>query len=87
MLFNVIFTLLVIYVMATPFFYAKAVKFGMKMADEPKTAAVEPFFTLPAKKKKPKMTPEEDRMTQIMANVDAYNGTAFGQKKIQKEIS
>ena len=87
MLFNVIFTLLVIYVMATPYFYTKAVKFGMKLADKPEEAAVEPFFTIPKKKKQPKMTPEESRAVQIMANIDAYNGTSFGQKKIQKEIS
>lgn len=41
-----------------------------------------PFFAVPEKKEKPKMTPEEDRMAQISANVDRYNGTSFGQEKI-----
>ena len=81
----VILIVLVIYVCLTPLLYMKAVKFGVKMAEKPEEAAEEPFFHVPAKHKPPKMTPEEERDMQILANIQAYNGTSAGQIKIQKE--
>lgn len=82
MLFKALFVILVIYAIVTPYFYAKAVKFGMKLADKPEEAAKTPFFNVPKKKAKPKMSPEEDRLMQIYANIDRYDGTSFGQKEI-----
>ena len=88
MLFNVILVVLVIYVMITPYFYAKAMKYGMKIAQDPEKASKEAImgeFHLPPKKPEPKMTPEEKRSVQILANIDRYDGTSAGQKKIVAE--
>ena len=78
MWYNIIFTILVVYVVISPLFYAKAVKFGMNLKENKS----EPIFNVPIPKKKPQMTPEQDRAAQIMANMDRYNGTSFGQKKV-----
>jgi len=85
MLLNVITVILVLYAIASPYFYARAFKFGMKVMEKPEEAAAEPFFHVTAGRKKPKMTPEEMRTTQILANIDAYNGTSLGQKVIRKD--
>lgn len=85
MLYNVIFCVLVAYVVVSPAFYAKALKFGMKIAQDPEEAAKEAImeeFHVPEKKNPPKMTAEEQRSVQILANIDRYNGTSAGQKKI-----
>lgn len=79
---KILFCVLVVYVLVSPVFYAKAVKFGIKLCGEPEKTASEPIFNVPVKKDKPKMTKEQDRETQILANIDRYNGTSFGQKKI-----
>ena len=86
MLFNILLVLLAIYVMVTPYFYATAVKFGMKIAQNPEKASEEKIldtFSVPKKPKEIKMTPQENRNVQILANIDAYNGTAVGQKKVE----
>lgn len=80
---NVIVCVLIAYVLITPLFYAKAVKFGMKIVGEPAKAVSEPVFHIPTPKKKPKMSPQDDRMAQILANIDNYNGTAEGQVKVE----
>lgn len=74
---------LMAYIMATPFFYAQAIKFGMKIMSEPEKAPFEKVFSVPVPKKKPKMTPEQDRTAQILANIDRYDGTSQGQKKVE----
>ena len=79
--------ILIAYVCVSPFFYAKAVKFGIKLADKPKDAAAEPVFNVPKPRKKPKMTVQEDRITQILSNIDNYNGTSSGQKKVEVKIN
>jgi len=83
MLFNFIFVILVLYIISTPYFYFKAMKFGMKIADKPEEAAEMPFFNVPEKKDKPKMTPMQDRETQILNNIDRYDGTSNGQVKVK----
>jgi len=86
MLSNIILCFLVLYVAATPFFYAKAVKFGIRLAEEPEEVSKETestTFNLPKKKVKPKMTPEEDRTYQILANIDRYDGTSRGQEEVK----
>lgn len=74
---------LVAYLLLTPFLYYKAIQFGMKIVKEPEKAVEEPVFHVPTPKKKPKMTPEEDRALQIIANIDKYTGDATGQKKVE----
>ena len=71
------------YLLFTPFLYYKAIQFGMKVSSEPKKAADEAIFHVPVPKKKPKMTAEEDRMTQILRNIDNYNGDSKGQIKVE----
>ena len=118
MLFNIILCFLVLYVAATPFFYAKAVRFGMNQGkadgeeelrtwkkdvlEEYRTLLkcyesavrfgmetggneqpVTPLFNIPEDKPKPKMTPEEDRTYQILANIDRYDGTSRGQEEVK----
>lgn len=83
MLFNLLLAVLVIYVMATPFFFLKAVKFGMKIVEEPEAASDTTTFHLPKKKKQPKMTAEEERTAKILANIDRYDGTSNGQMEIK----
>ena len=75
--------ILIAYALATPYFYTKAVKFGMKLVDEPEKVAAEAIFNVQMPKPKPKMTAEEDRMTQILRNIDNYNGTPQGQVKVE----
>ena len=74
---------LIAYVAVTPLFYAKAVKFGIKLANNPDKTVEEPVFHVPMPKKQPKMTPEEDRMAQILKNIDNYNGSSQGQVKVE----
>jgi len=72
-----------VYAVCSPFIVLYSVKFGMKMVEQPEKTASEPIFNVPIPKKKPKMTAEEDRMTQIMRNIDNYNGTSQGQVKVE----
>ena len=85
MWFNILFTVLVVYAIISPFFYAKAVRFGMKIAEKPEDAADMPFFNVPERKKKPEISEEEKRNAQILVNLNAYNGTSIGQRKIVKD--
>ena len=66
-------------------FYAKAVKFGVKMATKPEETAKEPVFNVKMPKKTPNRTPEQDRITKILQNIDRYNGTSSGQVKVEVE--
>ena len=84
---NIILCILIAYLCISPLFYAKAVKFGVKLAEKPAEAAEEPMFSGPVPKKKPKMTAQEDRITQILSNIDNYNGTSDGQKKVEVKIN
>lgn len=83
MITNILLVILVIYAIWSPFIVFKAVKFGMRLVDEPKKAASEPVFNIPTPKAKPKMTAEEERMTQILRNIDNYNGSSQGQIKVE----
>lgn len=79
--------ILIGYLCISPLFYAQAVKFGMKVAGKPEEAAETPIFNVPKPKKKPKMSAQEDRITQILSNIDNYNGTSSGQKKVEVKIN
>lgn len=80
---NILLIILVAYAVVSPLFYAKALKFGMKLGNKPEQAVEEPIFNVPIPKKKPKMTAEEDRMYQILRNIDNYNGSSQGQVKVE----
>ena len=82
MLFNVLFCVLVAYVIVSPYFLYKAIKIGLRLAEKPEEVAEEPVFNLPKRKKMPKMTEAEKRDMQILANIDRYDGTSNGQEKI-----
>lgn len=75
--------IMAIYIFLTPYFCFRAIKFGMKIAQHPEKVPEEKTFTIPMPKKKPKMTAEEERRMQILQNIDNYNGTSVGQKKIE----
>lgn len=75
--------ILAVYVLLTPYFCYRAIKFGMKIAQTPEKVPEDKIFTIPTPKKKPKMTPEEERKMQILSNIDNYNGTSQGQKKVE----
>lgn len=83
MIINILLILLVVYACFTPFLVIWGVKFGIKITKEPEKAAETPFFNIPEKKPEPKMSPEEKRRVQILENIEAYNGTAIGQKEIK----
>ena len=80
---TILLIILVLYAVCSPFIVLYSVKFGMKLVDEPAKVAHEPIFNVQLPKKKPKMTAEEDRMTQILRNIDNYNGTPQGQVKVE----
>lgn len=80
MLFNILLIILVVYVIISPYFYAKAVRFGMSLEGNPPEETV---FHLPKRKKQPKMTVEEQRTMQILQNIDRYDGTSKGQQEIK----
>ena len=82
MLYSVITVVLVVYVCVSPYFYAKAVKFGIKIADKPEKTANEPIFHIGKPRKDAKMTPEEKRKVEILENALRYDGTPNGQKEI-----
>ena len=86
MQYSVIIYVLLAYVVISPVFYAKALKFGMKIAQDPEKASQEKImneFHLPKRPHKPKMTAEEARTVKILANIDRYNGTSAGQEKVK----
>ena len=77
--------ILVIYALLTPYFCFRAIKFGVSIAQHPEKIPEERIFHVPKKKKTPKMTPQEDRMNQILRNIDNYNGSSEGQIKVEVE--
>lgn len=83
MLYDVIFVLLVLYAFSTPLFVFKAIRFGMSVWDDPAEMNEQTVFHLPKRKKKPKMTAEEERTMQILKNIDRYDGTSNGQVEIK----
>lgn len=80
---EILLLILLIYVFLTPYFCFRAIKFGMKIAQNPEKVPEERTFTIPVPKKKPKMTAQEDRMNQILRNIDNYNGDSKGQIKVE----
>ena len=90
MLYSVILLAVVVaYAFLSPFFIIKLIKFGMVISEKPEKAVDTPVFIKP-RKKEPKLTAEEQRALaekqralDVLANIDAYDGTGFGQKEIK----
>jgi hypothetical protein len=68
--------------MAGPFIAVKCIRFGIKVAGKPESVAEEPLIKLPQKRKKPKVSKEEQQILDILGNIDAFDGTSKGQKEI-----
>ena len=68
------------YALSTPFIMIYCIKFGCRLADNPKKVATEktPIIKKPAKK----MTQEEKDEQQFLQNLMRYDGTSRGQQKI-----
>lgn len=82
-IYYVLFSAFALYCLISPFLLAKAVIFGMKLADKPEKIEEWRAFDIPKPKKTPKMTAQEDRMNQILRNIDNYNGSSQGQVKVE----
>ena len=86
MLYEIIAIILALYAVSTPYWMIKAVKFGISVAEEPEKAAEEPIFNLPEKKEEPQpvvLTEEQQRMLDVLDNIDVFDGTSQGQKEIK----
>ena len=85
MLYSVIGLILAVYTVLTPLFYREAVKFGVKLAENPAEEAEKPVFNT-QKTKKSELSyeaKEELRKQQIeWDNLEAYDGTGFNQKEV-----
>ena len=81
MFFNILFVVLVIYAICSPYFY---IKFGMKIAEKDDNKAETPMFNVPKPKKKPKLTREDRQEIQKWNNLMRYDGTSAGQVKISE---
>ena len=85
MLSDIICVILSIYAVLSPFWLVKAIKFGISIAEKPEEAAEMPFFTAPKeeKPKEPVLSEEEQKIIDVLSNVDIYDGTETGQKEIK----
>jgi hypothetical protein len=85
MLYSIIGVILAVYVCITPFLYMKAVKFGIKMAENPHKASEEAVFTT-QRAEKYQLSPqaeEELRKQRIeWENLEAFDGTGMNQKEV-----
>ena len=85
MLSNIVLIILAIYACLVPLLVAKAIEFGMKVGANSDSPKEEVIFNLKPPKKKAKMTAEESRTAQILANIDRYDGTSNGQLEVKRE--
>lgn len=83
MLYDVLFIVLMLYIMAVPLMVVKSIMIGVKLAEKPQETAEKPIFNIPKPKKKPKLSKEDRRNLDILANIEAYNGDSTGQKEIR----
>lgn len=64
-----------------PFYLMKAVKFGIKLAENPEKAAEEPIFDVKTPEVK-KISEEEQRFADIVDNINNYVGDSTNQKEV-----
>jgi hypothetical protein len=83
MLFNIIGIVGLIYVLILPtvMFYMFARLLESAEKGEPVKVVKVP---IKRKHKKPKLSVQEQRVIDILGNIDAYDGTSVGQKKIEE---
>ncbi len=85
MLSDVITLIMLVYIVLSPVLVIKSIKFGLRCAEKPEEAAEKPVFTPVRRKKEPEVPPEVQRGLDIIANIDAYDGTDNGQKEIKND--
>lgn len=83
MLYDVLFIVLMLYIMAVPLMVVKSIMIGVKLAEKPQETAEKPIFNIPKPKKKPKLSKEDQRNLDILANIETYYGDSTGQKEIR----
>lgn len=83
MLSNIVLILLIIYACLVPFIVMKSITFGIRIGQNSESVPETAIFNIKPPKKKVKMTPEEQRTAQILANIDRYDGTPNGQEKVK----
>lgn len=72
--------LIFVWLVAMPFVCAYLVVWSVKQIRLPKA---EVDIPLPKKPKKAKMSAKEKRTIDILNNIDAYDGTSYGQKTVR----
>lgn len=80
---NILVIIVIIYALLSQGFTIYAVKFGLKCAEKPGKVMEEPVFNLPKRKKEAKISESDQRVLDILSNIDAYDGTDTGQKEIK----
>ena len=75
--------IIVIFAVFSQIMQLYCIKYAVKLANKPEETAEEPFFHIPKRKKEPKMTESDYRTNQILANIDNYDGSSKGQKKVK----
>lgn len=83
MLYDVLFIVLLLYIMTVPLMVVKSIMIGVKLAEKPQETAEKPIFNIPKPKKKPKLSKEDQRNLDILANIETYYGDSTGQKEIR----
>ena len=93
MLFDILLTICVVYLMILPFFVVRVITYGVKLALIEKKEDVPQFAELPKPKKckeskaekKQRIEKEAEikRINSVLANIDRYDGTDNGQEEIK----
>ncbi|MCU6756432.1 Uncharacterised protein [uncultured Eubacterium sp.] len=84
MLYDVIFVILGLYAVFSPVVVVYGIKLGYRLASEGESVSKEPVFSLPKRKKKPRMPDEMRNDLTILQNIATYDGTSNGQRKINE---
>lgn len=84
MLYDVIFVILGLYAVFSPVIVVYNIKLGYKLANEGERVSKEPVFSVPKRKKKPKVPDEMRNDLTILQNIATYDGTSNGQRKINE---
>lgn len=70
-----------IVVVIQPYFLLKAVKFGIKCAERPEEAVLEPFFDVKTDEER-EITDEERKAEILRQNIDNYVGDSTNQQEV-----
>lgn len=92
MLFDVLLTICVVYLMILPFFVVKFIAYGVKLALVEEKEEVPAFVDAPKikhretkaeKKQRTEQEKEIRKINSVLANIDRYDGTDNGQEEIK----